>query len=338
MEDLDNFVRSNVPRRCTLKSGMIEYSARARALEVERLGKARLIVQSPGGPLLFYNMNGPDSSWLGRSICDNKNHFRSIARMAGVPVVRSSLFFGSEAEKGLEYATQLGWPVVVKPVSLSRGRGVTAGISSEAEFRRAWRHAGEAYRRGAARNRKILVEEHIHGEDFRVFIADGKVVSVTHRARAHVVGDGRSTLIELVKLKNKERADNVYLSGYPLPEDAEVIDTPLVRQRGLHYRPAAGERVDLRTVSNLSAGGDSVDLTGEASPDFLDHAVRAVAAIPGLPYAGVDIITPDIRRLADGAKFVVGEVEFSPAPITHFPWRGPKRDMGGAILGHYLKV
>ena len=93
----------------------------------------------------------------------------------------------------------------------------------------------------------------------------------------------------------------------------------------------------LRSASNLSAGGDSIDYTDTAHPDYLRIAIRAQKAIPGMAYLGVDIMTNDITQpVKSGDSYIVGEVEFSPAILSVFPLEGEPRNMAGAVLDYYL--
>jgi D-alanine-D-alanine ligase-like ATP-grasp enzyme len=108
--------------------------------------------------------------------------------------------------------------------------------------------------------------------------------------------------------------------------------------KSLEYVPSDGEVVVLRDESNLSAGGDSIDFTESAAIGFNDIAKKAIKAIPGLKYAGVDIITKDILQDPTDDNYVVTEVEFSPAPLSMFPLYGEPRDMAGSILDYYIRV
>jgi D-alanine-D-alanine ligase-like ATP-grasp enzyme len=183
---------------------------------------------------------------------------------------------------------------------------------------------------------RILVEKHFQGGDFRAFVVGDDIVFVTHRKPANVVGDGLATIGELIERKNAVRAENLYLCDHPIPTTPQSLDRLTSTGLTLSDVPAAGETVILRSVSNLSAGGDSIDFTDDAHPGFIDIAIRAVGSIPGLEYGGVDLITPDITVPPTATNYIVGEIEHSPAMITHFPLLGTPRDMAGAVLQYYL--
>jgi len=186
--------------------------------------------------------------------------------------------------------------------------------------------------------RPVLVESHFDGNDFRAFVVDDNVVSVTQRKAANVVGDGVATVRELIERKNAIRAKNLCVRNCAIPTRLESLDLLAGAGLTMSHVPASGEIVVLRSASNLSAGGDNIDVTEEAHPGFIDVAIRAVRAIPGMPYAGVDLITPDITAPPTATNHIVSEIEYSPCPtVAHFPLIGTPRDMAGAVLQYYLE-
>lgn len=330
------FVREKEEEGIGLKSALIEYAAIEKGLKIDRRSRRLLLIQDKDGNYLaFNNMNGIHSSRIGMNLCDRKYDTRYILRNSGLKVVESDKFAYDEYDKALKYAKQLGFPVVVKPTSLSRGRGVTANIKNVEQFKKGWNNAFSAYR-SKKESRSVIVERHINGEDFRVFVVNDKVISVTQRKRANVVGDGKSTILELIKEKNKVRSKNPYLSNHLISEDYNDLDCLQDQNYTLDYVPKAGEEVVLRKQSNISVGGDSVDFTEEIHPEFVEIAIKSIQAIPGIKYAGIDFIAQDITKKPSKTEYVVSEIEFSPAPLAQFPYKGKARDIAGAILDYYL--
>ncbi len=188
-----------------------------------------------------------------------------------------------------------------------------------------------------SRWRPVLVEKHFEGNDFRAFVVGDNIVSVTQRKAANVVGDGVATVRELIERKNGIRANNTDLRNWPIPTRLESLDHLARAGLTMSHVPASGEIVVLRSASNLAAGGDSIDVTEEAHPGFIDIAIRAVRAIPGVEYAGLDLIAPDITVPPTATNHIVSEIEYSPCPtVAHFPLIGTPRDMAGAVLQYYL--
>jgi D-alanine-D-alanine ligase-like ATP-grasp enzyme len=337
MHSLKDHIFYGYSKGINLKSSVMEYAALSRGLPVERLSNTLITVDTlDNEALAFHNMNGPHSSQPGRELCGRKDLAQKLMGEAGLRVPVSQTFSSRYRENAARFASTLNGPVVVKPVRLSKGKGVSTGILSPEEFNGAWKNAFDAHSTSSSRNR-VIVQEQIFGEDYRVFVVDSEVISITQRRRPSVTGDGKSTLLALIKDKNKARKKHPTLTSFPIPEEADRLDNLARQGYSLDHVPSTGERVTLRRTSNLSGGGDSVDLTDTAHETYREMARRALAAIPGMRYGGVDLIVPDISCPPDGRPFAVTEVEFSPGPLTDFPVEGKPRDMGGAILGHYLK-
>jgi acylphosphatase len=159
------------------------------------------------------------------------------------------------------------------------------------------------------------------------------VLSVVRREPASVTGDGRRTVEELVLAANVARRHNPHLAKRPIRLDQRV-DDQLRRQR-LDRRsvPAAGQRVPLRAEANLSLGGDSREVRDSVHPSLCELAVAAVNAIPGLPYAGLDVLLADHRRPAGGQPVTIIEVNSRPVQsLHHFPIFGPPRNVSAALV------
>lgn len=332
------FVVESRKKNIGLKSSLMEYAALKKGLEVARASRLLIFVKTKKGMKIpFFQMNGIHSSFVGRDMCNRKQITRKLLKDQGLNVVDSKVFSKKQYQEALKFAYQIGFPVVLKPTTLSRGRGVTTNIKDENEFYNAWRDAISAYRK-SRKTKDVLVEKHFNGFDYRVFVIEDRVISVTLRKQANVIGDGTSTVLELIQQKNKERKLNPYLKAYPIPEDKSKLDL-LVRQNlKLDYVPKKNEDVILRSASNISAGGDSIDVTDKMHKDFKKLAIRAINSVPGISYAGVDFIAQDITKRPNNTNYIVSEIEFSPAPLAQFPYKGESRDLAGAILDYYLKV
>jgi len=330
------FVREMKTKGVGLKSALMEHAALSKDLKVKRLSRRLILIEKKNGSFLaFTHMNGINSSRIGMNLCDRKHDSRYILDKSGLKVVESKLFSYNSFKNAIKYANKIGYPVVVKPTSLSRGRGVTAKIQNDEEFKRAWDNAFIAYKSNR-KIRNVIVERYINGEDYRVFVIGDKVVSVTQRKRANIVGDGTSTVLELIRKKNEERSKNPYLCNYLISEDSHQLDYLTKQNYQLDFIPKSRQEVVLRSQSNISAGRDSIDLTDSIHKEFRDIAIKAVQSIPGINYAGVDFIAQDITVKPSRTLYVVSEIEFSPAPLAQFPYKGKSRDIAGEILNYYL--
>lgn len=332
-----DFVRNSKKKKVGIKSALMEHSAKERGLKTERFNSRILYVETPSGEkLAFSHMNGPDSSRVGMNICDNKIHTRKLLRKNEIVVVKSKSFKHNQFEQAKEFVQKIDGPVVVKPISLSRGRGITTNIQNEQQLEDAWNKAFDAYKTKKS-TRTVLIEQQFNGYDYRVFVIKDRVISVTQRRRANVVGDGKSTIIQLIEKKNEERLQNPYLQDYLIPTDIKVMDQLQNQQLTLDFVPKKGELITLRSQSNISAGGDSVDYTDTIHPEFKEIAIKALNAIPGMEYAGIDFIAKDITQKPTKDNYILSEVEYSPAPLSQFPYDGIAYDLSGAIIDYYME-
>lgn len=267
--------------------------------------------------------------------CNNKSIALSLMREAGVPVPVGYRMDGrtTSFDELVRLAHELSYPVVLKPVQGSKGRGVFSNIQNDEQLKQCFQYIVEELKKP-----HIILEEHFEGEDYRVQVVGDRAVAATWRRPASIIGDGRSTVTELIRAKNKQRRENPALSKELATVDFEV-DRYLTDQ-GYTYDsvPLKGARVRLRGKANLSTGGDIVDVTCRLTDEIKDIAVRAVQAVPGLSAAGVDIMidrAPD--RLQDSGRALVIELN----PRAHmgghmFPSEGPGHNVAGAFIDHFF--
>jgi len=333
---LDGYVLDVTSAGVDIKSAIMAYAALRRGFDVLRTGKRTIVVDAGGaGRLAFHGINGPRSSVAGKAHCDDKVATRAFLDAAGLTTVASRTFARRGLDQAWAFAERVGGRVVVKPIARSRGRGITTDVRDRGALEAAFDHAFAATKR-AGPSQRVLVERHVDGDDVRFFVVGTQMVSATYRRRPQVIGDGSSSVEALIGARNERRALNPYLRASPIPLDIALLDALRRSGRDLRSVPRPGEVVVLRGTSNLSGGGDSIDLGERVHPGFVEIAVRAVAAVPGVAYGGVDVIAPDVSVAPTPDNHVVGEVEFSPGPVSQFPVEGPARDMSGAVLAFYL--
>jgi cyanophycin synthetase len=263
---------------------------------------------------------------LGVELACDKEATKRILANAGVPVPKgTTINFLDDLEEAIEYVG--GYPIVIKPLDGNHGRGITIDIQN-------WEEAEAAYDAARQVSRSIIVERYYRGRDHRVLVVDGKVVAVAERVPAHVVGDGRSTIAELIEETNKDpnRGDGhdkvltkieLDRTSYHLLErQGYTLDSVLDR----------GEICYLRATANLSTGGIAVDRTDEIHPENVWLAQRVVKIV-GLDIAGIDIVTSDISRPLREVDGVIVEVNAAPGFRMHVaPSQGTPRNVAGAVI------
>jgi cyanophycin synthetase len=265
------------------------------------------------------------TSFLGVEAAGDKDLTKVLLLQAGVPVPRGGVT--TTAQGAVKAADSVGYPVVVKPLDGNHGRGVSVGLMSKEEV--CW-----AFEQAAKHARHVVIEKQLDGKDFRILVVSGQVVAVSERMPAHVIGNGHSTLAELIELENRNPKRG---AGHEKPMTRIVVDDQvrgmLVRaQLTLDSVPTAGRLVQLRATANLSTGGSAIDRTDEIHADNALFARRAAAAI-GLDVAGIDFICPDISRSARETGGGVVEVNASPGLRMHLhPSQGTPRNVARPIV------
>ncbi|MGL5925928.1 cyanophycin synthetase [Chroococcidiopsis sp.] len=263
---------------------------------------------------------------LGVELACDKESTKRILDNAGVPVPQgTTISYLDELEDAI--ASVGGYPIVIKPLDGNHGRGITIDI-------RTWEEAEAAYDAAKEVSRAVIVERYYVGRDHRVLVVDGTVVAVAERVPAHVVGDGESTIEQLIEETNQdpnrgEGHDNVLTkiqldrtSFQLLERQGYTLDTVLTE----------GEVCYLRATANLSTGGIAVDRTDDIHPENAWLAQR-VAKIVGLDITGIDIVTSDISRPLRETEGVIVEVNAAPGFRMHVaPSRGIPRNVAGAVL------
>lgn len=258
-------------------------------------------------------------------IASDKEETSRILRTLGLPVPNQMLVY-KEAD-AVRAARRLGHPVVVKPFNGNHGRGVSLNLQTDDEVRTAFRQARE-------HSRGILVEQWVTGFDHRMLVVNGELIAVSKRVPGHVVGDGTSTVEELVAEVNSDPRRGVGHEKVLTRLEFDYQADRLLAQHGYDRKtvPPAGEVIYLRSTANLSTGGTAIDVTDLVHPDNAAMAVRAITAI-GLDVGGVDFLTDDITESYKEHGGSICEVNAAPGFRMHVaPSEGEPRDVAGPVI------
>lgn len=233
----------------------------------------------------FHRTMGSLTSVESQELVGNKHATKATLKAMSVPCPDGIEIETAAALQDRRLFQKLGFPkVVCKPIKGSFGSGVYVGIETQEQLTKAL----EAQDRKVQR---VVLEEHIEGTERRYYVANGKVVAVTRREPANVVGDGSSSIRELIDQKNSRRRQNPHLASR-LMKESLLVRNEIERQgfSGFLDVPAKGQKVQLSGVANLSAGGDSIDDTDRVSESSKNAAVAAATAV-GVSNCGIDMIS-----------------------------------------------
>src|SRR5699024_4867630 len=211
---------------------------------------------------------------------------KEILAKANVPVPKGKGFSECATdEEIIAYSKTIDYPIVLKPTDASLGDGVVTNIASDEEFLDALH-----YVRHELEYDEVIVEQHVYGEEYRVYVIEDKAVAAYNRIPANITGDGIHTIEELIDRKNFDRRQNARLNSCLIHYDIEIEEFISKKGYTLESIPTKGEYIPLREKTNVSAGGDPIDVTDKITEEMKQIAIDSVKAVPGLYHAGVDII------------------------------------------------
>lgn len=276
----------------------------------------------------FYESSGDKNTKEAFKICDDKSLTSEYLSKADVPIPLGEKFSSKvSVEEIIKYSSKLTYPLVVKPTDESSGRGVITNILNEKQLKDSIIQLRQKYN-----YENIIVQEHVFGDEIRIYVLDNQVIAATNRLPANVIGDGKLSVAQLIEEKNEIRKKTPHLYFRPIVIDSTLRKTIEKQGFTLDSILKKNERLFVREVSNISTGGDPIDVTDRLTKEQKSIAVAATKAIPGLAHCGVDMIVPK------GSKSgVILEVNTRPGIGSHlFPMEGKARDIPAKLIDYYF--
>ena len=310
-------------------TGAIVSEAERRNIPVIRLDPRRSLVQLGHGMYQkrIWATVTSETSNISVDIAANKELTNRLLQEVGIPVPRSAVV--RDADEAVRHAARIGYPVVIKPLDGNHGRGVCINLKSDEEVRRFYPVAELESRAGT-----VVVESFITGKDYRILVVNNELVAVAERVPAHVVGDGKLTIAQLIEVTNADPRRGV---GHEkiltrISIDSQTMETLQRQGIGLDHVPEEGAFVQLKQTGNMSTGGTSIDRTDDIHPDNAQIA-RQAAMVVGLDIAGIDFIAPDISQSVRQSGGAIVEVNAGPGFRMHtHPTEGHPRHVGRAVI------
>ena len=316
-----------------LSTQMLLFDAIQKGVQVEILDESDQFLKLQHKDHIEYVKNGNMTSkdnYIVPLAMANKTVTKKILSAAGFPVPAGAEF--STLEEGIAYYSLIkDKSIVIKPKSTNFGLGIS--IFQEPTNLDSYQKALEI---AFSEDSSVLVEEFIAGTEYRFFVLDGKCEAVLLRLPANVRGDGQHTIRELVATKNtnplRGRDHRSPLERIKLGE----IELLMLEQQGYKaddILPKGGQ-VFLRRNSNISTGGDSIDMTEAMHPSYKKLAAEMATAI-GAWVCGVDLIIPDSTLPASKKEpnCTCIELNFNPSMYMHtYCTEGPGQSITPNIL------
>jgi cyanophycin synthetase len=260
------------------------------------------------------------TSALGVEIADEKFRTKELLSKAGIPTPEG--FLVESLEEAARAAEDLGYPVAVKPEVGNHGRGITACVSDLGELETAFISACRICD-------SVIVERNLTGLDFRVLIIDGSLVAAALREPAYVLGDGTSSIGQLVDEVNKDPRRGTGHERVLTAINVDHMTERLLSFQGYQVDNvlSAGEKLYLKSTANLSTGGTARDVTDDVHPDVRLMCER-VARIIGMDCMGIDIVAPGLDQPLPSGSAGIVEVNAAPGFRMHMaPSEGTARNV-----------
>lgn len=266
-----------------------------------------------------------ETSSIGVELACDKEDTKHLLEQAEVEVPRGMIITKESSLK--ESCDYIGFPLVIKPIDGNHGRGITVDINSEEEALKAFHAAKEV-------SSRVIVENYIIGEDYRLLVINNSLVAAALRSPAHVIGDGKSTVEGLIADVNKDPR-----RGYGHEKELTAITVndltkTIIEDAGytLNSVLPKGEKLVLKDTANLSTGGTAEDVTDIVHPANVAMAER-ISKIIDLDICGIDIMTTDISKPLSETGGAVLEVNAGPGFRMHLaPTKGLPRNVAAPVV------
>jgi cyanophycin synthetase len=327
-EFLDYLRKISIEAELGPSTGAIVGEAKKRGIPVTRIGHESLVRLGYGKNSRLVESTLTDATaCICADISSNKQLSKYLLGERGIPVPYGKVVYSEIS--ALMAASQIGMPVVVKPLDSNQGKGVRLNLNSCNEI-------GEAFACASKYSNGVIVEQFIKGRDYRVLVVGSEVRAVAQRVPARVTGDGQRTVKELVDMVNRDPRRGERHERPLTKIRLDDVAIALLKKNGMtpDSVPRDGETVLLRENGNLSTGGTAADCTDVIHPDNAELAVQAAAAL-GIDIAGVDFVTEDISESILETGGVIVEVNTAPGIRMHlYPSEGTPRNVAKDIVDY----
>jgi D-alanine-D-alanine ligase-like ATP-grasp enzyme len=264
------------------------------------------------------------------SFCRNKQQVKDFLTTHHFAVPDGRTFRARSYSAALEYFGQLPGAKVFKPVDGCAGEGVTVGIHRAADFAAAFEKAATASSSGF-----VLIEREVSGVDVRTIVVDGQAVCSCVRVPAFVIGDGVTSIKDLITAKNILRKHHPHHGKFLLCDDEATKQSLREQALCLTNTPAKGHIVFLSKLGNVHLGAEAVDVTELVPREVIEITEAISRAINGL---GVGAIDYRITSFSENANVCTLEINTSPHFGIHvMPMYGNSINPATAVLMHMMR-
>ena len=344
-------------------------AAKKRGLEVEILDWAANCITVTKGArkeFLFQASKTALDSYSTILIMKSKSLTKILLAQTGLAFPRGQVFDNENAairavnalfksrlakdEETTEATNEKKWQgLVIKPDSTNYGTGVLICHLDHQDVN----HLDSVYAHISnclSLSPQVIIEEWIPGKEYRFLIVGKKCVAVCYRIPANVIGDGQSTIEQLIEQTNQDPRRGTH-HRKPLQKiEIEAILLNHLQAQGLSLQatPKKQDRVFLRENSNISTGGESIDVTANMPASLKKLAQQAARAVnsrlcgvdmilrkdPDEPDEPDDTMTHTHSKPIQEKEAIILEINHNPCLFIH---EAPAIGAGQEVCDHILR-
>jgi cyanophycin synthetase len=325
-DDIKEMKRIKARRGLGVTTSAIINEVKKRGIPYKRLNDESLIILGQGvnQRRIQAAMTCATSGIAIDTACD-KQLTKILLDKAYIPVPKGEVIYNEEELK--EAIVRLGFPLVMKPIDGNHGKGITTKIRTEEQ-------AVVAFHLAKTISDEIIVERFIEGFDYRFLLVNHKLIAAAQRTPALVMGDGFSTIKELIDHANQDsrRGDGHEKPLTTIKVDKVTEEILTAKNYTLSTILPIGEILFLKDTANISTGGTATDVTDLVHPDNIFMAER-ISRLVNLNICGIDIIAQDIRKPITDETGAIIEVNACPGLRMHLePYKGLARNVTAPIV------
>ena len=325
-EDIQNMKEIREDVRLGPSTGSIVEEAVSRGIPFLRLGRNSLIQLGAGvNQMRFQATITCKTSNIAVDIACNKEQTKKMLDNASIPVAKGDICYDEEDLQ--ETIDDIGYPIVLKPLDGNHGKGASINVTN-------WEDAVKGLKHAKEYSRRVIVEKFITGFDFRVLVINNEVVAAAQRVPAHVIGNGKNTIQELIDITNEDPRRGYGHENVLTEITIDKSTERLIENAGytLDSVLTENETLYLKSTANLSTGGTSVDVTDLMHPENVFIAER-ISRVIGLDICGIDIMAPNLTQPLKENGGVILEVNAAPGFRMHLaPSEGLPRNVAAPVI------
>ena len=325
-DDIQNMKEIREDVRLGPSTASIVDEAVSRDIPFLRLGRNSLIQLGAGvNQMRFQATITCKTSNIAVDIACNKEQTKKMLDDASIPVAKGDICYDEEDLK--DTIDDIGYPIVIKPLDGNHGKGASINVTN-------WEDAVKGLKHAKEYSRRVIVEKFVTGFDFRVLVINNEVIAAAQRVPAHIIGNGKNTIQELIDITNEDPRRGYGHENVLTEITIDRTTERLIDNAGytLDSVLPENETLYLKSTANLSTGGTSIDVTDLMHPENVFIAER-ISRVIGLDICGIDIMAPNLTQSLKENGGVILEVNAAPGFRMHLaPSEGLPRNVAAPVI------